>query len=283
MFQSDKDHPGRAARTAGRVAGLERLGGLLWLTVSVPGWAGASPGQFALLHPDLSGCFLPRAFSVAAQAGDEVSFLVAPIGVGTRELEGLEVDDLLWVTGPLGNGFNIRALVAAPSPRIVIVAGGVGAAAFPLMLQCLAEPQIGSGTDVLVLLGFRTEGQVQGARPVTEAASRLAAAGGACRVEIATEDGSEGPARLVTDLLVAEARPGDRVVVCGPAAMSKAVWQVCREVPETAVWFSRETTMACGVGSCHGCAITLADGSIARVCHDGPVFSGSAIYGEMER
>ena len=32
-------------------------------------------------------------------------------------------------------------------------------------------------------------------------------------------------------------------------------------------------------GSCHGCAVTLADGSFARVCHEGPVFSGDAIYG----
>ena len=283
MFTSHKDHPGRAARTAGRVIEQERLGELLWLTVNVPGWSGASPGQFALLHPDTSGCFLPRAFSVAAQTGDEISFLISPIGAGTRELEGLAVGDLLWVTGPLGNGFDVQTLVAAPSARIVIVAGGVGAAPFPLLLRRLAELQTGSEIDVLVLLGFRTQAQAHGARPVTAAASRLAAAGGACRVEIATEDGSNGVARLVTDLLAAEVRPGDRVVVCGPAAMSKAVWQVCRRVPEIAVWFSMETPMACGVGSCHGCAITLANGSIARVCHDGPVFGGSAVYGETER
>ncbi len=45
-------------------------------------------------------------------------------------------------------------------------------------------------------------------------------------------------------------------------------------------WVSLETNMACGVGSCHGCAIIMADGRIARVCHDGPVFTGPALYGE---
>lgn len=279
MLVSENDHPGRAARTAGRVAAIEHLGPLLWLIVQVPGCADASPGQFALLHAEPSGCFLPRAFSVAAQAGDQVSFLIAPIGSGTRELEGLDIGDPLWVTGPLGKGFDMQALLAPPSRRIVVVAGGVGAAPFPLLLDRLAAFPAGPPADVLVLLGFRDEAQALGAQPVEAAAGRLAAAGGTCRVEIATEDGSIGPARLVTDLLAAEQRAGDRVVVCGPAAMSDAVWRVCRRVPEISVWFSVETTMACGVGSCHGCAVILADGSIARVCHDGPVFSGPAIYG----
>jgi dihydroorotate dehydrogenase electron transfer subunit len=63
--------------------------------------------------------------------------------------------------------------------------------------------------------------------------------------------------------------------------MSAAVWQVCGKVPETTAWFSLEAGMACGVGSCHGCAVTLADGSTARVCRDGPVFSGAAVFGAV--
>jgi dihydroorotate dehydrogenase electron transfer subunit len=39
--------------------------------------------------------------------------------------------------------------------------------------------------------------------------------------------------------------------------------------------------MACGVGSCHGCAVPLADGSFARVCHDGPVFLGETVFGAL--
>lgn len=280
MSEPENDHPGRAARAAARVVAREHLGGLLWLTVHVPGWSGASPGQFALLHPEPSVCFLPRAFSVAAQAGDDVSFLIAPIGSGTRELDGLDVGDAVWVTGPLGNGFDVPALLAPPSSRIVIVAGGVGVAPFSLLLDRLGELPAGLEAEVLVLLGFRDGAQARGAEPVEAAARRLAGIGGTCRIEIATEDGSRGPG-LVTDLLAAEQRRGDRVVVCGPAAMSDAVWRVCGSVPEISLWFSLETTMACGVGSCHGCAISLADGSIARVCHDGPVFGGAAVYGRM--
>jgi dihydroorotate dehydrogenase electron transfer subunit len=61
--------------------------------------------------------------------------------------------------------------------------------------------------------------------------------------------------------------------------MMEAVWDVCRRARVERAWFSLETNMACGVGSCHGCAVTLADGSLARVCHEGPVFAGVSVYG----
>ncbi len=129
------------------------------------------------------------------------------------------------------------------------------------------------------MLGFRDAVQHEGARTVQEAALRMGEAGLRCRLEVATEDGSRGPAEKVTDLLEEHLRPGDRLAVCGPWPMSEAVWSVCSPVPDVEAWFSLEASMACGVGSCHGCLITLANGSGARVCHDGPVFSGEEIFG----
>jgi dihydroorotate dehydrogenase electron transfer subunit len=72
---------------------------------------------------------------------------------------------------------------------------------------------------------------------------------------------------------------GDRLAVCGPGAMASAVWELCRHTVGVHAWFSLEANMACGVGSCHGCVLQLADGSYARVCHEGPVFSGREIFG----
>jgi dihydroorotate dehydrogenase electron transfer subunit len=275
---------------AARVVARERLGGLLWLTVSVPGWSPASPGQFALLHAEPSSCFLPRAFSVAAQDGDRVSFLIAPVGVGTNELDALRADEPVWVTGPLGNGFaipDVRGLgepvrsAAAPGapPRLVLVAGGVGAAPFSLFLDQWALRAGEDPGEVLVLLGFRDAFHAVGAAPAEGAAARLTAAGGDCSVEVCTEDGSRGPKMLVTELLAGHLRFDDRVLVCGPRPMMEAVWDVCRRARVERAWFSLETNMACGVGSCHGCAVTLADGSLARVCHEGPVFAGVSVYG----
>jgi NAD(P)H-flavin reductase len=155
----------------------------------------------------------------------------------------------------------------------------VGAAPFPLLLAWLTRRVSRPLPEVVVLLGFRDARQAQGAAPLLEAVSRSQSVGLSCRFAVAVEDGSHGPAEKVTDLLVRELVPGDRLFVCGPAAMSAAVWRICYVVPDVRTWFSLETGMACGVGSCHGCALTLADGSIARVCHDGPVFRGETLFG----
>lgn len=274
-----------ATRTSGTVAAVGHVGGLLWLTLNVPGWQSGSAGQFALLQPERSCCFLPRAFSVAAQDGDQVSFLIAEIGCGTLQLGRLSEGDSVWVTGPLGNGFP----VPLPGRRVVAVGGGVGAAPFPLLLSQFATnalagtPGSAGSPELVVLLGFRDQGQALGAEPVEKAAAALAGAGVKCRVVISTEDGSQGAKGLVTDLLAAEIGSGDVLLVCGPHVMCEAIWDICRARGVVDAWFSLEAGMACGTGSCYGCAVLMADGTPARVCHDGPVFAGERVYGLGER
>jgi dihydroorotate dehydrogenase electron transfer subunit len=295
------DHP--AARPADAQAGADRilsrvvakasLGGMVRLTIEISGWRGAAPGQFALLQAEPSRCFLARALSVSNEGGEQVSFLIAPLGEGTRELCALAKGDGVWVLGPLGRGFDVDALVTSPG-RAVLVAGGTGVAPFPLLLARMAEryralfPEprgeepgspVAACPEVLVLLGFRDGAQFAASAPVREAALALGQSGLRCRLEAAVEDGSHGPAELVTDLLARHLQPGDRLAVCGPDAMAAAVWQVCSRVADLETWFSLETKMACGVGSCRGCVITLADGSAARVCHEGPVFGGKEVFG----
>jgi dihydroorotate dehydrogenase electron transfer subunit len=271
-----------ARRLLGRVAVTEAFGAVVRLSLDVPGWGRTEPGQFALLHPEPSRVFLGRALSVCEHTAQRLCFLVAPVGAGTRELSALEPGDAVWVTGPLGNGFDLGALAAAPG-RIIVVAGGVGVAPFALLLDRLAEdgrPGDDGGGKIIVLAGFRDYEQARGADPLREAALRARRAGLDCVVEIVTEDGSCGPAEKVTDLLARRLLAGDRLAVCGPQAMVSVVWQLCRQIDSVAAWFSLETTMACGAGSCHGCVVQLADGSYARVCHEGPVFSGREIFGD---
>jgi dihydroorotate dehydrogenase electron transfer subunit len=271
-----------ARRSPALVTGNKTLGTLVWLTLDVPGWPAAGPGQFALLQAQDSCCFLGRPLSIAEQDGAQVSFLIAPIGPGTRELCSLSEGDTVWVLGPLGNGFDLDALTGG-SGRLVIVGGGVGAAPFPLLLDAL-EAAGRSGTvgarrsEVLVLLGFRDAAQSAGAEPVVRAAAALNRRGGSCSVVIVTEDGSLGAAERVTAALQREARAGDHLAVCGPWAMTEAVAQMIAGVGRVESWFSLEAGIACGVGSCHGCVVPLADGSKARVCREGPVFTGEALF-----
>jgi dihydroorotate dehydrogenase electron transfer subunit len=270
-----------ACRLPACVAGNRPLGSLVWLTLEVPGWPGARPGQFVLLQAQDSRVFLGRALSVAQDEKELVSFLVAPVGTGTRELCALREGDKTWVVGPLGNGFDLDSL-GGSSGRLVVVAGGVGLAPFPLLLACLRPATGTAGArsgEVLVLLGFRDAAQAAGARPVIDAAAGLGERGITCRTEVVTEDGALGRAQKVTETLQNELRPGDRLAVCGPWAMAEAVGRMCRDARDVKAWFSLEAGMACGVGSCHGCVIPLADGSHARVCREGPVFAGRDLFG----
>jgi len=62
---------------------------------------------------------------------------------------------------------------------------------------------------------------------------------------------------------------GAAVYACGPPAMLESVRELCaaRDVPTE---LAMETPMACGFGSCFGCAVPLAAGGYLRLCVDGP-------------
>jgi hypothetical protein len=184
-----------AVRLLAKVAAIRALGGLggLRWTFPVPARARAS-ARFKPKTP----VFLGRA-RPSPRGGCLVSFLIAPVGEGTRELCRLRPGEAVWLLGPLGNGFDLGALTAGAA-RLVIVAGGVGAAPFPLLLTRIG-PEGGRSpaptAQVLVLLGFRDAAQAAGAQPVTDAAAALQERGVASRAEVVTEDGSRGRAEMV--------------------------------------------------------------------------------------
>lgn len=277
---------GEGPRTRARVQEVEGDSRLVVLWLAVPGWAGARPGQFAMLQPVASRCFLPRAFSVFRETAEGstpmVGFLVAPVGTGTEELAGMSVGEEVWVLGPLGRPFP-----QVPRGRLVVMGGGTGVAPFGLLLEELAGRREAAGAQagepspsgVLMLQGFRDEDQAESAgwmEPLIDAAGR---SGVDVESMIMTEDGSRGEKGLITDALGGKLEPEDTVFACGPHAMCGAVWGLARRTPGVAAWFSLESAMACGTGSCQGCVLPDAEGILFRVCRDGPVFRGEHIFG----
>ncbi len=94
----------------------------------------------------------------------------------------------------------------------------------------------------------------------------------------ATDDGTLGESGTVGSVLgrwLADGRP-DAIVACGPIAMLRDIQStvLAQNIP---AWLSVEQYMACGVGACHGCVVTLANGDYARSCEDGPIFKASEI------
>jgi len=92
-------------------------------------------------------------------------------------------------------------------------------------------------------------------------------------VKTISEEGENGGTAV--DLLLEELKKdnGQSVVVaCGPRGMLKAVAKTAKQYSNKC-YVSLEEIMACGVGSCKGCAVFGNDGiTVKHVCEDGPFF-----------
>ena len=221
----------------------------------------AVPGEFVMVfggwgaHP-----VLPRAFSLV-ESGRIGSILVKAIGPGTDWLAAMQKDQELAVFGPLGRGFDVD-----PEKTPVLVAGGVGVA--PLLF--LAERMAASGRRAIFLYGARSENDL----PLAEEIA------GVAELIITTENGAVGEQGLITRPLqrVLTERPGCQVYSCGPEGMLEAVAEVAAAA-DVPCQVCLEAPMACGLGTCKGCAVMTTGGSYKYVCLDGPVFPAPEIYG----
>jgi dihydroorotate dehydrogenase electron transfer subunit len=243
------------------VTGMEELGAYRVLRVADPHGPVPDPGQFAMLATverwgggEDERPFLPRAFSIARQVGEESHFLLEDVGPGTRRLCELRTGDRLWLLGPLGRGFS----APAGERRAILVGGGVGIAPLAILQDSLAAP-------ATVLLGFRDRERAAGAALLADAA-------------LATDDGTVGHHGLVTDLLEAELERDPHAVVysCGPAGMLEGVRALCART-RTPAQLALEAGMACGFGACFGCAVPVRGGGYVRVCIDGPVLDADLL------
>jgi dihydroorotate dehydrogenase electron transfer subunit len=205
-----------------------------------------SPGQFAML-------WLPgideKPFSLAGS--DPLMFTVSRVGPFSEALQSLGPGDTLWVRGPFGRGFTV-----APESTL-LVGGGYGAAPLAYLAGALraADPRV----RIEAALGARTSADLL-------FVGRFGALG--VPVHAATEDGSEGTAGLVTDVVEPLLAAGElsRVRACGPEAMLEEVARLCRGAGAAAE-LSFEAYMRCGVGLCGSC-----EHGGRLVCMDGPVF-----------
>jgi dihydroorotate dehydrogenase (NAD+) catalytic subunit len=238
------------------------------------------PGQFYMLAAAESWAgagerpFLPRAISVAetgpAASGVRLDFLVEGIGPGTDRLCALEPGEDVWVAGPLGNAFAEPRQASADAAGAILVGGGIGVAPLALLRRRFSE----RGVPLRVLLGFRNREHSGGLELFCGSGGDLCP-----EVRLAFEDGHRGHRGYVTDLLATILAGDDAesavVYSCGPPAMLDAVAQLCdsKNVP---CELAMESPMACGFGSCFGCAVPKLDGGYHRLCIDGPVMRSSA-------
>ena len=181
------------------VRGNETVGPYALVRLGRAGLEAGTPGQFFML--EAPGRLLPRPFSLCLAPTGELGFLVDPIGPGTRAIASLEPGETIFVTGPLGRGYDLAV------ERPLLVGGGIGIAPLPYLSATLDNPP--------ALLGFRSAHHAEAAALVPNA-------------EVVLDP------TLVTEALPDD--PGD-VLACGPEPMLDTLEalvpraQLAREAP----------------------------------------------------
>ena len=214
------------------------------------------PGQFVQVRVDGSpSTYLRRPISIHDVDfwQNEITLLVQQVGEGTRHLAAAEKGDAVNMVLPLGNGFSFPE----KGEKCLLVGGGIGIAPLYYFAKVLNE----KGVRPTLLLGGKTESDVL----------RLADYKQFGETFVTTEDGSFGEKGFVTMHSVWQQQTFDKIYVCGPKPMMKAVAKLAAEKD---VWceVSLENLMACGLGACLCCVEDTVDGHVC-VCKEGPVFN----------
>ncbi len=213
--------------------------------------------------------YLRRAYSVADADPErgEVELLVRTVGPGTAALGELSPGSESRLLGPLGNGFSLEGLAAGG--RVAIVAGGIGAAPFPLLFRALARAGIaadfylGARNAADLTLAERFEGIVPG------------------KTVLSTDDGSLGERGFVTDVFhrAASGAGYARLYACGPMPMFVALARAASSLALSSE-FSTEAAMGCGFGACLGCVLPAVEKPFIVSCTEGPILQPQKIAWE---
>lgn len=229
------------------------------------------PGQFIMisLSQESMDPLLPRAFSMARRTRDTLVFIYKVIGRGTGILAGKRPGDRLHIWGPLGNGFILE------QGEPVLIGGGTGIA--PLI--DFGEELDRAGTGFTLVCGGRTEGDLKFMDEFRGAGSGGDGEGNAAADYVPyTEDGSLGERGYVTEFIENGGLNKKSVIYsCGPLGMLRRVGSLAEE-RGLKCYLSIETPMACGLGTCLGCAVPMRNGGgYFKACTDGPVFDSREV------
>ena len=149
---------------------------------------------------------------------------------------------------------------------MLLVAGGHGVAP----LCALARKLQVAGGMLQVFIGAKTKKHIVCDKELK---------GIGAKVHVATEDGSKGHKGLITDLLKKKLSPKSYkpsvIYACGPKPMLKALAKIVNG-HKIQCEMSLEEYMACGIGTCLGCAVRTRSG-YKMVCKDGPIFDSKDI------
>lgn len=242
----------------GKVVKIEKVSAsshLIEIDCDIP--LSAKAGQFVSIYCD--GLTLRRPFSVFSNNDGKIGILFKERGKGTQYIKSLKIGDLIDISGPFGNSFDIQ------NKKSLLVGAGIGAAPISYLKSILNK----KGIENYFVCGFLNKEEIPNGLKIDL---------------ICTDDGSYGEKGSVLnclDRIINEKKP-EIIYACGPNIVLKNIAQIGEKYKiETQI--SMEKVMACSIGVCRGCVIDIRkDGKIinAAVCKDGPVFKGNEVVWE---
>jgi sulfite reductase subunit B len=233
---------------------------------------GDKPGQF--IEVSIFGIG-EAPFGIASPPNNSPTFEIAvrKIGNVTSKLHDMSVGDKIGIRGPLGNGFDVKAMEAK---NLLLTAGGIGM--YPmrsLINYVLDKKNRKKFKQIIVLYGAKRPKEILFLNEIEEWKKCDETI---CKLTVDRCEQGEcwtGDIGLITTLF-----PKIRVdkldskntiaVVIGPPIMYKFVIKSLQTmgIPDENILVSLERRMKCGVGKCGHCQING-----VYVCKEGPVFN----------
>ncbi|MFW9905401.1 MAG: dihydroorotate dehydrogenase electron transfer subunit [Candidatus Thorarchaeota archaeon] len=222
------------------------------------------PGQYFML-------WLPGKdeipIAVSQYQKNIMSFTIRGVGSTTDNLIKKEINSLIGLRGPFGNGFDLEF-----SKNVFIVAGGIGIAPLRFLINYLISNS-SKPSNIVLMQGAKTKSELL----FREEFEKLPIS-----TEFCTEDGSYGFNGLVSEkmedsfLNLTKGSSDCEIYSCGPELMLKNVLTIAQDhnLAEYTQICLADRYIRCGFGICGSCYL---DDLGLSICQDGPIFRGNVL------
>ncbi|KQC13636.1 MAG: hypothetical protein APR63_08075 [Desulfuromonas sp. SDB] len=217
---------------------------------------------------------IPLGLSSSPVNQDSFELVVRKVGKVSTALVELNPGEVMYIRGPLGNGFPVEEFTGHP---VLIVAGGIGLCPTRSMINYILDKR----DDFKKFTLFFGSRDID-CRLFTDDLCKWEQDENVDFYETMDnppESWDKNKGVITTLFAKTSIDPDTRVIICGPPVMYKFVIKELRKIgiPDEHVFVDLERRMKCGVGKCGHCQINN-----KYVCIDGPVFRYSDILGLEE-
>lgn len=195
---------------------------------------------------------------------DYLQFSILKMGRVTSALHEMQIDDIIGIRGPYGNGFPMEDW---KGKKLIFIGGGIGLAPIWSVLQTSLGQKEDYG-DLTLIYGARTSKDLVFKQELEELKKKIKVY---LSVDVEEPGWEEFVGFVPVNVLDKKPSPKNAIsITCGPPIMIKFVIQNLKALgfEDEQIYTTVENKMKCGIGKCGRCNIGL-----HYVCQDGPVYS----------